>query len=158
MNLKDMGAKIREKRLEIGLGQEQLAKLAGLSRVTVNLLENGALDDLGYAKLMAILGILGLDCKATQADGLKNALAIAARTASTSYKETLSPATLAQILRSGEVPEKYHAHLMVLLDETPLPIVIGAVREVSGKVPAKKIMRHLAKWAIAWNTNRQAWA
>lgn len=153
-----MGVKIREKRREVGLGQVQLAKLAGLSRVTINQLENGALDDLGYVKLMAVLGILGLDCQATPANGLKDALAIAARTASTSYKETLSRDMLAQILRSGEAPEKFHPHLMVLLDETPISIVVGAVKEASGKIPAKKIMRHLSKWASEWKTNRQAWA
>jgi transcriptional regulator with XRE-family HTH domain len=157
MNLTDMGAKIREKRREIGLGQEQLAKLAGLSRVTINQLENGALDDLGYAKLMSILGILGLDCETTTANGLKNALTIAARTASTSYKDTLSAVTLARILRTGEAPLKYQPHLMVLLDETPLAIVVGAVKEASGSVPAKEIMRHLANWAKEWKTNRQAW-
>jgi len=157
MNLSDMGAKIREKRREIGLGQEQLAKLAGLSRVTINQLENGALDDLGYAKLLTILGILGLDCEATPASGLKHPLTIAARTASTSYKETLSPAMLARILRSGDAPQKYYPHLMVLLDETPLAVVIGAVKEASGSVPAKEIMRHLAKWAKEWKTNRRAW-
>lgn len=59
MNLGDIGATIREKRREIGLGQEQLAKLSDLSRVTINQLENGALDDLGYTKLMS-----GKDCLA----------------------------------------------------------------------------------------------
>lgn len=155
MNLTEIGQQIQTQRQGL-LSQEQLAHFTGLSRVTINQLENGTLADLGVAKLMNVLGVLGMDIQANPAKGLNSALTIAARTISTSYKEAITPAELARILRTGTAPEKYHPHLMTLLDETPLPIVLKAVKEAAGKTPAKQIMKHLARWADEWQTHR-AW-
>lgn len=53
MNLVEIRDEIQNKRGEAGLLQEHLAKFVGLSRVTINQLENGTLRDLGYTKLKA---------------------------------------------------------------------------------------------------------
>jgi transcriptional regulator with XRE-family HTH domain len=158
MNLVEIGKQVQQQRREAGLTQEQLAKMAGISRVTVNHLENGTLNDLGYAKLATLLSLLGLDLQAHQSSGLKNALSIAARTASTSYKAVLTPDTLAAILRTGEAPEQYHPHLMTLLDEAPPEILVTAVREVApNPTTARQIVKHLTSWAKQWKINRLAW-
>lgn len=158
MNLAQIGGEIHSKRIQAGLLQEHVAKFAGLSRVTINQLENGTLKDLGYTKLKAVMDVLGLDMETVQPSSLKSALAVAARSASTSYREVLTSDMLLSILRSGVAPEQYQPHLMVLLDETPLQVVVKAVAEAATPdVPAKKIMKHLSLWAKQWKVCRTVW-
>ncbi|MES2536270.1 MAG: helix-turn-helix domain-containing protein [Pseudomonadota bacterium] len=159
MNLSQIGKLIRARRSELGLAQEQLGRLAGLSRVTINQLENGTLEDLGYKKLDNILGALGITMETFEKKAYKDALGLAAKTASTSYKEVLTSSELKKILQTGEAPAQFAAHIITLLDEAPTSIVLGAVKEAaSDNVSAKKIMKHLAKWASQWQTNRKVWA
>lgn len=158
MNLAQIGGEIHSKRIQVGLLQEHVAKFAGLSRVTINQLENGTLKDLGYTKLKAVMDVLGLDMKTVQPSRLKSALAVAARSISTSYRDVVTPEMLSIMLRSGQVPEQFQPHLMALLDETPLPVVVKAVSEAATPdVPAKKIMKHLGLWAKQWKVCRAVW-
>jgi transcriptional regulator with XRE-family HTH domain len=158
MNLAQIGGAIHGKRIEAGLLQEHVAKLAGLSRVTINQLENGTLNDLGYTKLKAVMDVLGLDMETVQPSQLKSALAIAARSISTSYRDVITPDMLSSMLRSGQAPEQFQPHLMALLDETPLPVVVKAIAEAATPdVPAKKIMKHLGLWAKQWKVCRTVW-
>lgn len=104
--------------------------------------------------------MLGLDLQAKPAIGLDHALAVAARTASTSYKNTLAPETLVEMLTSGDTPDEYRPHLMTLLDETPLPVVIKAIQEAAQRSPAtttRKMMQHMAKWAGELHSDRTVW-
>lgn len=160
MRLSEIGKRIREQRLALGLTQEQLAKLSQLSRTTINQMENGTLVDLGFAKLSNLLGVLGLDLQAEPAKGLGHALAVAARSASTSYKNTLAPEVLVEMLESGYAPAEYRPHLMTLLDETPLPVVVKAIQEAaqrSSTATPRKMMRHMAKWAAELHAHRTVW-
>ena len=158
MNLAQIGGEIHIKRVQAGLLQEHLAKFAGLSRVTINQLENGTLKDLGYAKLKAVMDVLGLDMETVQPPVLKSALAVAARSISTSYRDVITPDMLSTMLRSGVAPEQFQPHLMSLLDETPLPVVVKAVAEAATpEVPTKKIMKHLSMWAKQWKVCRTVW-
>lgn len=52
MQLYEIGQAVAKRRTELDLTQAQLARLAGLSRLTVNQLENGKLTDLGVNKLI----------------------------------------------------------------------------------------------------------
>lgn len=158
MNLAQIGDEIHSKRVQVGLLQEHVAKFAGLSRVTVNQLENGTLKDLGYTKLKAVMDVLGLDMTTVRPARLTSALAVAARSISTSYREIMTPEMLSMTLRSGVVPEQFQPHLMALLDETPLPVVVLAVSEAATpEVSAKKIMKHLSLWAKEWKVCRAVW-
>ncbi|MYN16793.1 helix-turn-helix domain-containing protein [Rugamonas sp. FT107W] len=158
MNLAQIGGEIHSKRIQAGLLQEHVAKFAGLSRVTINQLENGTLKDLGYTKLKAVMDILGLDMETVQPSGLKSALTVAARSISTSYRDVMTPDMLSMVLRSGQAPDQFQPHLMALLDETPLPVVVKAVAEAATPdVPAKKIMKHLSQWAKQWKVCRTVW-
>ena len=159
MNLSEIGAEVQSKRLEAGLLQEHVAKLSGLSRVPINQLENGTLSDLGFSKLKGVLDIFGVEISMAPPSGLKSALAVAARSISTSYREIISPETLSEVLRSGEAPERFHPHLMAFLDETPLPVAIRAVTEAATPdSPPKKIMKNLANWSKQWRTCRTVWS
>lgn len=158
MNLVQIGGEIHSRRVQAGLLQEHLAKFAGLSRVTINQLENGTLKDLGYTKLKAVMDVLGLGMETVQPSGMTSALAVAARSISTSYRDIITPDMLTMMLRSGVAPEQFHPHLMALLDETPLPVVVKAVAEAATPdVPAKKIMKHLSLWAKQWKVGRAVW-
>jgi transcriptional regulator with XRE-family HTH domain len=158
MNLAQIGEEIRNKRVQLDLLQEQVANLAGLSRVTVNQLENGTLNDIGYNKLKAVMEILGLDMTTAKSSGVKNALTVAARSASTSYRDVLTPEMLKSMLRSGQAPARFQPHLMVLLDEAPVPVVVQAIAEAATPdVPAKKIMKNLNHWAKQWQVCRTIW-
>lgn len=61
MNLLDLGVLTRNRRTELGLSQAQLANMSGLSRTTINLLENGSLNDLGMAKAADLMNVLGIE-------------------------------------------------------------------------------------------------
>ncbi|MBV6321815.1 helix-turn-helix domain-containing protein [Duganella violaceipulchra] len=158
MNLAQIGGEIHSRRIQVGLLQEHVAKFSGLSRVTINQLENGTLKDLGYSKLKTVLDILGLDVETVQPAGMKSALEVVARSVSTSYRDAVTPPMLSAMLRSGVAPEQFHPHLMALLDETPLPIVVKAIAEAATPdVPAKKIMKNLSLWATQWKVCRAVW-
>lgn len=158
MNLVQIGGAIHRQRIQAGLLQEHVAKFAGLSRVTINQLENGTLKDLGYTKLKAVMDILGMNMETVQPLGLKSALTVAARSISTSYRDVITPDMLSTMLRSGQAPEQFQPHLMALLDETPLPVVVKAVAEAAtADVPAKKIMKNLSHWAKQWKVCRTVW-
>ncbi|MES2114937.1 MAG: helix-turn-helix domain-containing protein [Pseudomonadota bacterium] len=158
MNLAEIGVKIHDSRLCTGLSQEQLAKFAGLSRVTINQLEKGTVKDLSYTKLKSVLDVLSINVETVQPFHITSALTVAARSASTSYRDVLTSDMLAMMLRSGQAPEQFHPHLMALLDETPLPLVVRAVSEAATPgVPARKIMKHLSAWATHWKVCRTVW-
>lgn len=87
-----------------------------------------------------------------------SALALVARSISTSYRNVVTAELLAAMLRSGEAPEQFHAHLMVLLDETPLPVVDRAIAEAATvDITEQKIRENLRKWAKDWSTCRLVW-
>ena len=59
MNLQQLGATVRERRIELGLNQSQIAAMSKLSRTTVNLLENGSISDIGFVKIANLLSGFG---------------------------------------------------------------------------------------------------
>lgn len=159
MDLATLGSTIKTQRQLLGLSQEQVSKLAGVSRVTVNQLENATITDLGVAKVFHLLDSLGIGVSASVPRVPKSALKIAAQTASTSYKDAISAEDLKRILQMGELPEKYVPHILTLLDETPLPIVLAAAREAASEgIPLKRIFSNLRKYAAEWQSNRTVWA
>lgn len=160
MKLSEMGRRVRERREALGLSQERLAKLSGLSRATVNQLENGTLVELGVTRLMALLDLMGLELSAgVRSTRPQRGLRMASRTASVSYRKTLQPDALAHALASGELPSDLRPHLATLLDEAPLPIIVSAVEEAAlqEQVPPKLMWRHLYRWAQSLHSPRTAW-
>ena len=95
MNLSDIGQLVHTRRVALGLSQARLAAMSGLSRVTINHLENGVLVDLGATKLIALLDLVGLDLEAGARSRSKHALQAVSQTASVSYKTVLDPASFA---------------------------------------------------------------
>jgi len=60
MNLLDVGQSIRKYRKELRLTQAEVALRSGVSRATLNALENGQLLELGVTRLMSVLSVVGL--------------------------------------------------------------------------------------------------
>jgi transcriptional regulator with XRE-family HTH domain len=56
-----IGAQIAERRKSLKLTQSELARKAGISRATVDALENGRAGELGFSKVTKLLAALGLE-------------------------------------------------------------------------------------------------
>jgi transcriptional regulator with XRE-family HTH domain len=149
MQLAEIGCLFHTRRTHLGLSQQRLAVLTGLSRATINQLERGTLKDLGVAKLIALAGLLGIDVSAQPKPAKANGLFMAAVTSSVSYRQQLNERVLARALGSGVIPPEYRAQIGALLGEAPLEILVKAVEESAQreKVPAKKIWGHVFDWA-----------
>jgi transcriptional regulator with XRE-family HTH domain len=60
MQLSDLGSILQQARKAAGLSQEQLAAPLGMSRATISAIESGRCDEIGFAKLIALLERVGL--------------------------------------------------------------------------------------------------
>jgi transcriptional regulator with XRE-family HTH domain len=155
MNLRELGDLVRSRREGVGLSQERLARLSGLSRATINQLENGTLVDLGVSKLANLMDFEANPRKPTS----RHALRMASRSASVSYRTPIGTHQLADALTTGELPPDLIAHVSTFLDEAPLSLVVSAVEEAarSRGVPPKRIWKHLTHWAHELRSPRAAW-
>jgi transcriptional regulator with XRE-family HTH domain len=61
LDLISIGAQIADRRKKIKLSQAALARKAGVSRATLDALENGRAGELGFVKLTKLLIALGLE-------------------------------------------------------------------------------------------------
>lgn len=61
LSLSEIGLKVAAARRARNLSQTELAKIAGVSRATIDALENARVGELGFAKLTRILAVVGLD-------------------------------------------------------------------------------------------------
>jgi transcriptional regulator with XRE-family HTH domain len=159
-NLHRIGLLVRERRQALGLSQQRLGRLAGLSRATINQLETGALIDLGVAKLAHLMDVVGLQLQAGPRATPHRGLRMASRSASVSYKTRLDAAQLGRALQTGVLPPQWVAHVSTFIDEAPMPLVVSAVEEAArvGGVPPKRVWGHLARWANELRSPRSAWA
>ena len=63
LDLISIGAQVAEHRKKLKLSQTELARKAGISRATLEALENGRRGEVGFAKLIKLLAALGLELK-----------------------------------------------------------------------------------------------
>jgi transcriptional regulator with XRE-family HTH domain len=61
MDLISVGHQIAQRRKAIKLNQAELARKAGVSRATLDALENGRSGELGFSKVNRLLATLGLE-------------------------------------------------------------------------------------------------
>jgi transcriptional regulator with XRE-family HTH domain len=62
-DLPSIGSQIAERRKTLKLSQAELARKAGVSRATLEALENGRAGELGFSKLAKLLAAVGLEIK-----------------------------------------------------------------------------------------------
>lgn len=151
MSIQTIGKEVRRRRQAVGLTQQRLAKLADLSRQTVQRLEAGTIKDLSFQRLVAILGVLGLSFDQPNLDARKrkHGLWMAAKTSSVSYRTELTSDELQRALATGQVPDGRTAHLLHFLDEAPVQVVVMAIEETAQResVEPAKIWSNIAKLA-----------
>ena len=159
MNLREIGLQVANRRADLGLTQDRLAKLGNLSRSTILHLENGTLKDLGAAKLFSLLSLMGLDISILGRQKKQDALEVVSQTASVSYKNKLTSSDLAKSLVSGEISETIFPYMATLLDEAPLPMIVSAVEQAAkaSKTPPKIIWKNIDRWTKEMHSPRMAW-
>jgi transcriptional regulator with XRE-family HTH domain len=63
LHLISIGSQIAERRKTLKLSQAELARKAGVSRATLDALENARAGELGFSKLTKLLAAVGLELK-----------------------------------------------------------------------------------------------
>ena len=150
MLIQELGSEVRRARQAQGLTQAQLAAQVGLSRNTLNRLENGLFPDLGIRKADALLERLGLELAITPAARERKSadfVGMACTSASVSFREALTPEELVHALLSGKAASNREAQFIVLLEEGPAALLQGLVEQVGAWVKPGKVKRNLAKIA-----------
>jgi transcriptional regulator with XRE-family HTH domain len=66
--LLSLGPVVASTRKDLGFSQSDLARKAGVSRATLDALENGRSGELGFTKVANILSALGLELKVHEAN------------------------------------------------------------------------------------------
>lgn len=175
--LLELGHTVRARRSDMGLTQTALARLSGLSRATVSQLETGTIKDLSLTRAARLLGVLGLavniasphpKLELTASPGAPGTLTgparstpidIAARTASTSYREALSGEQLRHALLTGDVAANRQPHLRALLDEAPLGLLASVVEQLhlNEGTPRAEIWQRMGEIARRLQTGREIW-
>lgn len=149
MRVQELGSEIRRARLARGLTQARLAADAGLSRQTLNLLENGLVRELGIRKVLALLDKLGIELTVEQGKRPRRPdyVRMACTTANVSYKSALTEDELVRALVTGKVPENRGAHFRTLLDEAPAALLNGLAAEAGRWIDPGKLQRNLLRLA-----------
>jgi len=145
MIIQQIGAAIRKARNAQGRTQADLAAAAGLSRTTLNRLENGLFPDLGVKKVASLLEELGMELTIKPLKHKTDFVGMASTTASVSFKTELTPDELVHALLSGKVESGKHAHMIVLLEEAPSALLKGLLLQASAWAPLSKIHKNLEK-------------
>jgi transcriptional regulator with XRE-family HTH domain len=150
MLIQELGRAIRDARRAKGLTQAELAAEAGLSRNTLNRLENGLFPDLGIKKADAILEKLGMELSikpVAQELNRPDFVSMACASAGVSFKKQLTPDELTHALLSGKAPPDKEAHFIALLEEAPVVLLNGLVEQVGSWVKPGKVEKNLARIA-----------
>ena len=161
----EMGSTVKARRTDMGLTQATLARLSGLSRATVNQIENNTLKDLSINRAVKLLGAMGLSLTASAARARQHvgartsALDIAARTASVSYKIVLPAKALRRCLETARIPAGFEPHLSTLLDEAPVSLLARLVEElhVQNGVERALLWQHMRGMARGLGCQRDIW-
>lgn len=161
----ELSAAVRARRSDIGLTQTMLAKLSGLSRATVNQLENGTVKDLSLNRASRLLEVLGLSLSIAVPDSQKTQkhrstpLAIAARTASVSFKHSVSPEQLRTAFIEGKAGAAILPHIFTMLEEAPVSLLAKVVEQLHADhdIERSEIWKQMRQLAVNLKSSRQLW-
>lgn len=164
--LSELSDVVKRQRSDMGLSQEHLGELAGLSRATINELETGKLANLSLTRAERLANVLGYGLGVTGIRKPKSdeqpgsALEAAARSGGISYSEPIPPETLRHALVTGTVPPKHIAQLRAVLDEAPLSVLSAAVAEIEleSGAPRKATWQKMRQLAVVIACTRGIWS
>ncbi len=161
--LTELASVVKRQRLDIGISQERLAEIAGLSRGTINELETGKLRNLSLLRAERLanelglgIGIIGVKRSRTSDTGI---LETAARAASVSYGKTIPVETLQKALLTGVVAPDYIPQLRAFLDEVSLKVISAVTAELAreNETTSRAIWLKLRQLAVALACSRSIW-
>jgi len=146
VRLQEFGYVVRRARLARDMTQAELARASGLSRTTMNQLENGVFPDIGMNKAQAILASLGLvlQIQPMRRSSRPNYVRMARSSAGVSFREKLSEGELVRALLTGRVPVNRRPHFRVLLQEVPPAVLKGMVEDVGKWAKPGRVAQNLA--------------
>ena len=163
----ELSAVVRARRIDMGLTQTALAAASGLSRATINQLENGSIHDLSVSRAAKLLEVLGLSLsiepprhfKRRSIEQLGAALDIASRTASVSYKKQMQAAPLRKALLGNSLPSEYRPHMYALLDEAPVSLLASVVEALHHEhgVERAQVWKRMRILAREMKSGREIW-
>ena len=157
MRLQEIGSAIRVARTAHGLTQAGLAESSGLSRTTLNQLENGVFPDIGVKKVQNVLDLPGLDLSVVRAAKKRGPdfIRMACTSANVRYREELTEDELVHALLSGKVPRNRRAHLRGLLEEAPQTVIKGLIEQVGKWTKPGKVEQNVLKLAETLNVSKR---
>ena len=157
MRVQELGYEIRQARTRLRMTQARLARDSGISRVTLNQLENGLFPDLGIRKVQTLLKNLGLELTLTESPTLRSPdfIRMASTSASVSFREFLSDEELIRILLTGKIPTNRRPHIRALLDEASPEMLKGLEEEVGRWTKPGRIEKNLATISKALGISRK---
>jgi transcriptional regulator with XRE-family HTH domain len=157
MDILTIGAIIKKERTACGLSQKALAAASHVSRVTIVNLEKGKVGDIGAIKLSEIADIIGtpMFSPGKKMDFIKITLG----NINTSYKKAMSASDLEKLMQSGKIEPGIEGQVMHLIDETPISIVAGAIKQLASKknLNAKLMWKNLAHVATEIKSPNKFW-
>jgi transcriptional regulator with XRE-family HTH domain len=162
--LDELSMLVKRQRGEMGLTQERLAELAGLSRATINQLETGRITNLSLTNAEQLANVLGYGLGVTGVRRTKGevpkALETAAQTASVSYGDPVPAETLRSAFLRGVVPPNYIPQLRTLLEEAPVGILSAIAKQLEQEdgVRAKVTWQKMRQLAEALGCARGIWS
>ena len=163
----ELSAAVRTRRADMGLTQTALAKLSGLSRATVNQVENGTIHDLSLTRAAKLLDNLGLSLAVTaprpkrhsQTTPKRSALDIAARTASVSYRVAITADQLREVFTTDCLSTDLMPHVYTLLEEAPVSLLASVVEELHLEkgVERTQVWNKMRELARRLKSSRELW-
>lgn len=130
MDVAELGGVIRDARKAVGMSQEDLGHLTGMSRVTINYAERGRVA-IGADALLRLAGVLGLSITSAPTTTATPAVQLLAQQASVSYRESIPAAEVEKAFITGTVPRQWLPHIATILDEASDSLLLRAVREIA---------------------------
>ena len=163
----ELSSAVRSRRRDMGLTQASLSKLSGLSRATVSAVENGSINDLSVTRTARLLAVLGLSLTISPARPAHHrdsaaktpALTLAARTASVSYKQSITPELLSHILLTAQAPAAFAPHVNTLLEDASVPLLASVVEQLheSSGLERAQIWAQMRSIARRLGSRRDLW-
>ena len=159
--LRELSGAVKERRAELGLSQQRIAELTGLSRATINALESGRLTSLSLDRAERVANEVGLalHVSGSRVGKKHRGLSVAAQTASVSFSKALPERELEHSLLHGVVLPAYLPQLKALLDEVPIAVLADAVADIERKhgVRRNATWERMRRLARALGCHRPIW-
>jgi transcriptional regulator with XRE-family HTH domain len=163
----ELSSAVRTRRSHMGLTQTALSKLSGLSRATINQLENCTINDLSLTRVAKLLGTLGLSVTVSaprpkshpNPNTKSSALDIAARTSSVSYRVAITADQLREFFTSDSMPAAWSPHVYTLLEEAPVSLLASVVEALHAErgVERSQVWARMRALARQLKSSRALW-